>query len=74
MTTVVDDGITRDFDWIEDRADLVVEQQPATGIYTNPSRAVVIRRELFPDDDTLIYIRPQNLDRVMKRLQDFLPR
>jgi hypothetical protein len=49
------------FDWTHDDA-VVLREQPAVAVYTNPHNEVVIRQACAwdEDDDTVIFILPEN--------------
>jgi hypothetical protein len=67
---IEDDSI--DFDWRRDAADIVLNSQPATAVYENPRRQIVIRQEAqWPDDeDTTVLIDRVNLQAFIDRLCD----
>lgn len=49
------------FDWTHDDA-IVLREQPALAVYTNPRNEVVIRQACAwdEDDDTVIFVLPEN--------------
>lgn len=61
-----------DFDWFgEDAADVVIQEQPRTAIYCNPSGAIVIRQAAdsgYNENDPYVLIRPEFARLVAKRL------
>lgn len=59
-----------DFDWIKDKADIVLPEQPATAIYLNLRGDIVIRQERHDgEDDDLITVRPENVGALIRGLQ-----
>jgi hypothetical protein len=59
-----------DFDWITDKSDVVISEQPATAVYVNLQNAIVIRQESCNgDDDPIIRIRPHNIEALIERLR-----
>ena len=59
-----------DFDWYKDNS-IVLEEQPATAVYTNNRNAIVIRqRAPYPDEDMFVFIGPHNLMTLIDRLCD----
>jgi hypothetical protein len=70
-----DDDNSRDFDWITDRADVIIEEQPRTAVYLNTVGAVVIRQETHPydDGDPCIRILPDRLPALVTALKRYLP-
>lgn len=44
-----------DFDWCKDRDDLIVEEQAAIAVYTNPRGSIVIRQKGDLDPETYTY-------------------
>ncbi len=55
------------FDWAGDT--VVLPEQPATAVYTNPHGAVVVRQEGGPyDEDCWIIIRPENALRLCRAI------
>ena len=59
-----------DFDWFKDDS-IVLEEQPAIAVYTNPRNAIVIRqRATFPEDDMFVFIATHNLMTLIDRLCD----
>jgi hypothetical protein len=53
------------FDWTHDDA-VVLHEQPAVAVYTNPRNEVVIRQACAwdEDDDTVIFVLPENAKAV----------
>jgi hypothetical protein len=49
--------------------DLVIPHQPAIAVYENTSGAVVIR-QAGDNDDVVILVRPEQVDRLAKRLRE----
>ena len=59
-----------DFDWFKDDS-IVLEEQSAIAVYTNPRDAIVIRqRATFPEIDMFVFIAPHNLMTLIDRLCD----
>jgi hypothetical protein len=59
-----------DFDWIADRSDIVIPEQPATAVYVNPAGAIVVRQQsLDGNDDQAITLRPENLPTLIAALR-----
>jgi hypothetical protein len=71
IASVEDDDDTGDFEWTNVE-DIVVPSQPAIAVYHNPRGEIVIRQEgLFGyDEDHWIYIRPENLRFLIRRLEE----
>lgn len=59
-----------DFDWTDDEV-VVVPDQPAVAVYTNPSGAVVIRQEgrYGVEEDHWVTVRPELMPTVIAALQ-----
>jgi hypothetical protein len=57
------------FDWAHDDA-VVLREQPAVAVYTNPRNEVVIRQACAwdEDDDTIIFVLPENARAVADAL------
>jgi hypothetical protein len=65
------DQDSKEFSWSEEIP--VVPSQPAIAVYFNPNNDVVIRQEApYPDDDQWVYIRRENLPRLIRRLQEMM--
>jgi hypothetical protein len=65
-----DEDDSDEFRW--DHEDIVVPCQPPIAIYRNPSGGIVIRQDqtAFYDDDHWIVVLPENLPRLIRRLQE----
>ena len=69
-----DDLESSPFDWIKDQADIVLQEQPAIAVYTNPYSAVVIRQKRdYGEDDDVIYVRPENVPTLIAALKRLVP-
>jgi hypothetical protein len=57
------------FDWDDDDA-VLLGSQPSIAIYRGGAGHVVIRQErrMYDDEEAVVLILPENLDRVIKRL------
>jgi hypothetical protein len=65
-----DDDEPSDFDWVKDKADIVLPEQPATAVYLNLRGDVVIRQARdYGEDDDLITVRPENIPALISGLQ-----
>jgi len=63
-----------DFDWVADKSDVVIPEQPATAVYINLQGAIVIRQQcLDGDDDPIIRIRPENVGTLIAALRRHAP-
>jgi hypothetical protein len=60
------------FDWIKDDNDVVLRSQPETAIYFNPHGAIVIRQRSWPDDDMVVVINPECINRFIDKLTDIV--
>jgi hypothetical protein len=50
-----------DFDWDDPEEDsIVLREQRATAVYRNMKGEVVIRQRCWPDDDSFLFISPEN--------------
>jgi hypothetical protein len=47
------------FDWNADDS-IILKEQRATAAYRNPLGELVIRQRAWPDEDTILFISPQN--------------
>ena len=57
------------WDWRDDADDLVVPEQPAIAVYTNPADAVVIRQQgTWNDDDAWIWFSPDHAPAIAKAI------
>ena len=67
---VGDEGDSEEFRWNDE--DIVVPCQSPIAIYRNPSGGIVIRQDqtAFYDDDHWIVVLPENLPRLIRRLQE----
>jgi len=65
-----DDSDSAEFRWNDE--DTVIPTQPAIAVYFNPHGEIVIRQEgqYGYDEDHWIYIRPQNLRFLIRRLEE----
>lgn len=61
----------RDFDWVDDRADLVIHEQPATAVYISSDGTIVIRQHRWPDEDAVVHFRPENLTLLRGKIAQF---
>jgi hypothetical protein len=66
-----DDDDGADFKWTSVE-DIVVHSQPAIAVYHNPRGEIVIRQERLYgyEEDHWVYIRPENLRFLIRRLED----
>jgi hypothetical protein len=59
-----------DFDWVADKSDVVIPEQPATAVYVNLQGEIVIRQQcLDGDDDPIIRLRPENVGALIAALR-----
>lgn len=58
-----------DFDWL-DNDTVLIEEQRAIAVYENESGGVVIRQHQWPEDDCIVVISPDSLQRIIDRLCD----
>lgn len=59
-----------DFDWVADKSDVAIPEQPATAVYVNLAGAIVIRQQCLDGyDDPVIRIRPENVDALIAALR-----
>lgn len=70
------DGGSSEFSWADDKHLVVINEQPATAVYTNPQDQVVIRQdaELRYRDDQFIFIEPRFLPDILKALFEHVER
>ncbi len=63
-------GDGRAWDWSDDARDLVVQEQPAIAVYTNPANAVVIRQAgaWNDDEDAWIWFSPDHALAIAKAI------
>jgi hypothetical protein len=61
------------FDWWKDDS-IVVERQMSIAVYFNSRGHLVIRQEAEPneDEDTVIYVAPENIAAFIDRLTDII--
>jgi hypothetical protein len=53
---------------------LLLPSQPAIAVYKNPHEEVVIRQEGETyGEDSFVRINPENVEKLIERLRDFLP-
>ncbi len=57
-----------DFDWTAGDANVVVREQPLTAIYTNPFGQVIIRQQIWPQDDVWVIVGPEHVAAVVKAM------
>jgi hypothetical protein len=68
-----------DFDWYTDRDDLVIEEQAAIAVYTNPRGSIVIRQkgELDPETyetiDSWIVVEPHYVAQLARAIMALAP-
>lgn len=68
-----------DFDWYKDLEDLVVEEQAAIAVYTNPRGSIVIRQkgELDPEtydyQDSWIVVEPHYVAQLARAIMALAP-
>ena len=60
----------KDFDRNDD--DVVLRGQPETAVYFNPYGALVIRQLGWPDDDSIVVISTECIDRFIDKLTDIV--
>lgn len=49
--------------------DLVVPHQPAIAVYENTQGAVAIRQRVDDDEDTVIFVQPEHVEKLVQRLR-----
>jgi hypothetical protein len=61
---------TEEFCWHKDEDCIVVHQQPAIAVHTNPKDgSVVLRQEdFFGDADQIVYFQPEFADKVVQAI------
>src|ERR1700734_393352 len=70
LQRTTDDDEPSDFDWVKDKADIVLPEQPATAVYLNLRGDVVNRQARdYGEDDDLITVRPENIPALIRGLQ-----
>jgi hypothetical protein len=62
----------KDFDWIKDDDNIVLRDQPETAVYFNPQGGLVIRQQCWPDDDVVVIINPECINRFIGKLKDIV--
>jgi hypothetical protein len=62
------------FDWEKDADCVILHEQPATAIYHGGGGHVVIRQTNGHEEDVTILIAPENANRFMDGIADFLRR
>ena len=51
-----------DFDWNNpDEESIVLREQRATAVYRNRLGELIIRQQVWPDEDSFIYVTPENV-------------
>jgi hypothetical protein len=60
------------FDWDKDADCVILKEQPATAIYHGGGGHVVIRQTNGLEEDVTILIAPENANRFMDGIADFL--
>jgi hypothetical protein len=48
-----------DFDWRDDPT-IVLQEQPATAVYINTYGSIIVRQQMWPDDDVHVMVRPEH--------------
>jgi hypothetical protein len=63
-----------EWSWIPRKnPDIVIHSQPAIAVYENTAGAIVLRQETdwCDDEDTVIWVQPDNLDLLIRALSAF---
>lgn len=58
-----------DFNWNENKQDLVVQQVDAVAVYINMDGNIVIRQQAFPNDDAVIVLPKASIPALIKALK-----
>jgi hypothetical protein len=57
------------FDWSADNESVVVLPQDPIAVYLNTYNEIVIRQRSWPDEDSIVVIHKQNLDRIIEAIR-----
>ncbi len=62
--------MSSDFDWTTDADSIVLGEQPAVAVYTNPRGSIVIRRQadMTEEFDDCVFILPENAAAVARAI------